>query len=100
MHIKMKAKYEFHFLFTQISILSVLLDLQHQKFHGQVKVYIGIQTSLGLVQSLDDFLDSFITKVFPGYVFVKMVMTDESWHLVRNVRGVTGFVGSGNKAVP
>ena len=39
-------------------------------------------------------------KVFPGYVLVKMVMTDESWHLVRNVRGVTGFVGSGNKAAP
>jgi len=39
-------------------------------------------------------------KVFPGYVLVKMVMTDESWHLVRNVRGATGFVGSGNKAVP
>jgi transcriptional antiterminator NusG len=39
-------------------------------------------------------------KVFPGYVLVKMVMTDESWHLVRNVRGVTGFVGSGNKAIP
>ena len=39
-------------------------------------------------------------KVFPGYVLVKMVMTDESWHLVRNVRGVTGFVGSANKAIP
>lgn len=39
-------------------------------------------------------------KVFPGYVLVKMVMTDESWHLVRNIRGATGFVGSGNKAVP
>ncbi|MBQ3404211.1 MAG: transcription termination/antitermination factor NusG [Oscillospiraceae bacterium] len=39
-------------------------------------------------------------KMFPGYVFVKMVMTDESWHLVRNVRGVTGFVGCGNKAIP
>lgn len=39
-------------------------------------------------------------KVFPGYVLVKMVLTDESWHVVRNVRGVTGFVGSGNKAVP
>ena len=39
-------------------------------------------------------------KVFPGYVLVKMIMTDESWHLVRNVRGVTGFVGSANKAVP
>ena len=39
-------------------------------------------------------------KVFPGYVLIKMVMTDEAWHLVRNVRGVTGFVGSGNKAIP
>ena len=39
-------------------------------------------------------------KVFPGYVLVKMVLTDESWHLVRNVRGATGFVGSGNKAIP
>ncbi len=39
-------------------------------------------------------------KVFPGYVLVKMVMTDESWHLVRNVRGCTGFVGTGNKAIP
>lgn len=39
-------------------------------------------------------------KVFPGYVLVKMIMTDESWLLVRNVRGVTGFVGSANKAIP
>lgn len=39
-------------------------------------------------------------KVFPGYVLVKMVLTDETWHLVRNVRGVTGFVGSGSKAIP
>ena len=42
-------------------------------------------------------------KVFPGYVLVKLVMTDETWHLVRNVRGVTGFVGfvdSNNKAIP
>lgn len=39
-------------------------------------------------------------KVFPGYVLVKMVMTDGTWHLVRNVRGATGFVGSGNKAIP
>ena len=39
-------------------------------------------------------------KVFPGYVLVKMIMTDESWHLVRNVRGATGFVGSDDKAVP
>ena len=39
-------------------------------------------------------------KVFPGYLLIKMVMTDETWHLVRNVRGVTGFVGSANKAIP
>ncbi len=39
-------------------------------------------------------------KVFPGYVLVKMTMTDETWHLVRNIRGVTGFVGAANKAIP
>ncbi len=39
-------------------------------------------------------------KVFPGYVLVKMVLTDESWHLVRNVRGATGFVGSDGEAIP
>ena len=35
-------------------------------------------------------------KVFPGYVLVKMVLNDETWHIVRNTRGVTGFVGSGS----
>ena len=39
-------------------------------------------------------------KVFPGYVLVKMIMTDESWHLVRNARGSTGFVSMDGKAVP
>lgn len=39
-------------------------------------------------------------KVFPGYVLIKMTMTDETWHLVRNIRGVTGFVGAANKALP
>ncbi len=39
-------------------------------------------------------------KIFPGYVLIKMVMTDDTWHLVRNVRGVTGFVGTANKAIP
>lgn len=39
-------------------------------------------------------------KVFPGYVMVKMIVTDETWYLVRNTRGVTGFVGSGNKPIP
>ena len=38
-------------------------------------------------------------KLFPGYVVIKMVMTDESWYIVRNTRGVTGFVGPGSKPV-
>lgn len=39
-------------------------------------------------------------KVFPGYVLIKMVMNDETWYIVRNIRGVTGFVGPGSKPVP
>jgi len=38
-------------------------------------------------------------KVFPGYVLIKMVMSDDSWYIVRNTRGVTGFVGPGSKPV-
>lgn len=38
--------------------------------------------------------------IFPGYVLVKMVMNDDSWYVVRNTRGVTGFVGPGSKPVP
>ncbi|MDP4089754.1 MAG: transcription termination/antitermination protein NusG [Bacillota bacterium] len=38
-------------------------------------------------------------KIFPGYVLVKMVMNDDSWYVVRNTRGVTGFVGPGSKPV-
>jgi len=39
-------------------------------------------------------------KIFPGYVLVKMIMSDESWYVVRNTRGVTGFVGLGSKPIP
>ena len=39
-------------------------------------------------------------KVFPGYVLVKMIMSDEAWYIIKNVRGVTGFVGSGTKLTP
>ena len=40
------------------------------------------------------------TKLFPSYVFVKMTMNDESWHVVRNISGVTGFVGPGSEPTP
>lgn len=39
-------------------------------------------------------------KLYPGYVMVKMFLTDESWYVVRNTRGVTGFVGPGSKPIP
>ena len=39
-------------------------------------------------------------KVFPAYVLIKMIITDESWYVVRNTKGVTGFVGPGSKPVP
>lgn len=39
-------------------------------------------------------------KVFPGYVLVEMIVTDDSWYVVRNTPGVTGFVGSGTKPIP
>lgn len=40
------------------------------------------------------------TKLFPGYVMIKMIMTDETWYIVRNTRGVTGFVGPSSKPIP
>ena len=40
------------------------------------------------------------SKIYPSYVYVKMVMTDESWYICRNTRGCTGFVGRGSKPIP
>lgn len=39
-------------------------------------------------------------KIFPGYVLIKMILTDESWYVVRNIRGCTGFVGPSSKPIP
>lgn len=41
-----------------------------------------------------------LKKKFPGYVMIKMIMGDEAWYVIRNTRGVTGFVGPGSKPVP
>ena len=43
---------------------------------------------------------SSLKKVFPGYVLIKMILTDDTWYVVRNIRGVTGFVGPGSKPSP
>lgn len=52
------------------------------------------------IEIKDDKRKTTLKKVFPGYVLIKMILTEESWYVVRNVRGVTGFVGAGGKPVP
>lgn len=52
------------------------------------------------IEKKDDKTKEVERKIFPGYVLVKMILTDESWYIVRNTRGVTGFVGPGSKPVP
>lgn len=57
-----------------------------------VKVPVEIVT-----ETVGDKTKEVENKLFPGYVFVKMVYTDETWYVVRNIRGCTGFVGPGSK---
>ena len=60
---------------------------------------VKIPTEL-VEETKDDKITEAERKLFPSYVLVKMVLTDDSWYIVRNTRGVTGFVGPGSKPVP
>lgn len=60
---------------------------------------VNIPTEI-VIETKDDKKREVVRKLFPGYVLVKMVLTDESWYIVRNTRGVTGFVGTTTKPVP
>ena len=78
--------------------VSIEQAVENRNMHDVIaEVSIPIET---VTEITDDGPKTVERKVFPGYVLVKMVMTDETWHLVRNIRGVTGFVGSANKAIP
>lgn len=77
------------------SIMKAVENRKMQDFIHEVKIPMEEVTEI-----TDQGEKTYDRKVFPGYVLVKMVMTDESWHLVRNVRGSTGFVGSEGKAIP
>ena len=69
--------------------------------HGLQDLILEVMIPVEKVTQIKDNRQEEITrKVFPGYVLVKMVMNDESWHIVRNIRGVTSFVGPGSKPVP
>ena len=67
-------------------------NLQDQIFDVLVPVETVVEVNNGKPKTVE-------RKIFPGYVFVKMVMNDDSWYVVRNTRGVTGFVGPGSKPV-
>jgi len=72
--------------------------VENRKLHDLIQaVNVPMET---VVEVADAKRKEVERKVFPGYVLVKMVMTDESWHVVRNTRGVTGFVGPASKPVP
>ena len=71
--------------------------VENRNLHDQIlEVIVPLET---VVEIKDGSKKAAQKKMFPGYVLVKMVMNDDSWHIVRNTRGVTGFVGPGSKPV-
>ncbi|MBO4432154.1 MAG: transcription termination/antitermination factor NusG [Clostridia bacterium] len=68
---------------------------------GMQDLIQGINIPMETVtETKDGVTKEYERKVFPGYVLVKMIVTDDSWYVVRNIRGCTGFVGPGSKPVP
>ena len=67
--------------------------LQDLIFEVSVPLQSVVEVKNGVEKTTDK-------KMFPGYVLVNMIMTDETWYVIRNTRGVTGFVGPGSKPVP
>ena len=68
-------------------------NLQEQILEVSVPMLEVAETKNGVEKLADK-------KMFPGYVLIHMVMNDDTWYVVRNTRGVTGFVGQGSKPVP
>ncbi|MGL5576536.1 MAG: transcription termination/antitermination protein NusG [Sarcina sp.] len=72
--------------------------IENRNIHGLIfDMQIPMEES---TEERDGKIKTTLKKKFPGYLLVNMVMTDESWYVVRNTRGVTGFVGPGSKPVP
>lgn len=72
--------------------------IENRKLHDQIlEVSVPMQD---VVELKNGVRKTVAKKMFPGYVLINMVMNDETWYVVRNTRGVTGFVGPGSKPVP
>ena len=72
--------------------------VENRKLHDLIQE-VKVPTEM-VTEIKDDKKREVERKIFPSYVLVKMIMTDDSWYVVRNIRGVTGFVGPGSKPVP
>ena len=72
--------------------------VENRKLHDLIQdIRVPMET---VTEVKDNEVKEIKRKLFPGYVLVKMVMTDVSWYVVRNIRGATGFVGPSSKPVP
>ena len=72
--------------------------VENRKLHNLInEVQVPTET---VIEIKDNKKREVERKIYPGYVMVKMIMTDDSWYVVRNIRGVTGFVGPGSRPVP
>ena len=72
--------------------------VENRKLHDLIQE-VRVPTEM-VVEIKDNKRREVERKLYPGYVYIKMVMTDESWYVVRNTRGCTGFVGPESKPVP
>ncbi|MCJ7835038.1 transcription termination/antitermination protein NusG [Cuneatibacter sp. NSJ-177] len=72
--------------------------IENRKLHDEIlEVAVPMQDVVELKNGVKKTVQK---KMFPGYVLINMVMNDDTWYVVRNTRGVTGFVGPGSKPVP
>ena len=70
---------------------TILKVVENRKLHDLIQE-VMVPTEKAMEKNDKDVLREVERKVFPGYVLVKMILTDDSWYVVRNTRGVTGFV--------
>ena len=80
----------------------VKANLEHRRssMHQEDRIHQIVVPTEQVVETKDGEKITSERRVFPGYILVQMLMNDDSWYVVRNTPGVTGFVGMGNKPTP
>ena len=78
---------------------TILKVVENRKLHDLIPE-VRVPTEMVMEKNDKDEMREVERKIFPGYVLVKMILTDDSWYVVRNIRGCTGFVGPASKPVP